>query len=321
MLYPFIGNGEDKDKYIILLTTQIMEEPFTNVDKQKDINDEYNPLSKKGDSMLTKIYNGSREISKRDASIMLSHLSKEHFIGYLTNYPPDVIDMISKAMQENGITIIDNDVITTCADLFVSILTDCIKRKTVKETLDAEYKKEESSSFNLERIIENILFNPEDPNLSDVQNDKVMLELYNYAALTSSDDIYDIEKTLIETFKRCVVKYHIDYFIKSDPSKSLDPTLLNLIDDVIIIFEGILEMLKEYEQNDIYDTIIRFKVALDQYKKYLCAKMRPSPSNDNSWIPKNRWKKDKIDRMIISYRSWLATLYNKIYNGEECIII
>lgn len=130
MLYSCIGENQKSWEFVIHLTNQIMENPIREQDKQKDIDDEYNPLSKLQPNTLTKIYNGTRCIRKKNARIILSHLDKEKFNEYLSSFSPDTIDLIGFSLQEKGITFAYNETIDECTNLFVSILQECAQRDT-----------------------------------------------------------------------------------------------------------------------------------------------------------------------------------------------
>jgi hypothetical protein len=127
MLYPFMGKGQKISDFVLFLIDLIMEDPFTEQNKQKLIDGEYNPLAKKGVSMLEKIYNGSREISEKDAGIILSHFNNpDKFDDYMAaQLSQDVLDLISKDMQRKGITIENSNVSGICANIFFKILNDC----------------------------------------------------------------------------------------------------------------------------------------------------------------------------------------------------
>ncbi|RKI85873.1 hypothetical protein D7V94_22905 [Parablautia intestinalis] len=122
MMYPIIGNGVTTWEFVIQLTNHIMEIPSDN-------NDEYNPLSQLDISTLGKIYSGKRNLSRRNAIAINSHLDKSTFHNYLMDFPTDITVSIIYALQEKQIEITNDDPIEACTDLFVSIIQNCANRK------------------------------------------------------------------------------------------------------------------------------------------------------------------------------------------------
>jgi hypothetical protein len=125
LLSPIIGGGKKTSDFVLFLIEQIMEVPFTEADKRKAEECQYNPLAALDISTLEKIYNGTRAMSKKNAEAVLAHVDKDGFSGYLSTLSNDVIDLVGDALRSNGIAIVDSDVIATCADLFVSVLSEC----------------------------------------------------------------------------------------------------------------------------------------------------------------------------------------------------
>lgn len=122
LMYPIIGNGKKTYEFVIQLTDHIMEVPNND-------NDEYNPLNKLDTSTLGKIYSGKRNLSRRTAITINSHLDKSTFHNYLMDFPTDTAISIMNALQEKQIEITNGDPIEACTDLFVSIIQDCTNKK------------------------------------------------------------------------------------------------------------------------------------------------------------------------------------------------
>ena len=70
MLYPHIGKGKEIPAYVLSLIDMVMEDPSDEVDIASSENDTYNPLSSLSQNLLNKVYNGDRNISKKNASII-----------------------------------------------------------------------------------------------------------------------------------------------------------------------------------------------------------------------------------------------------------
>lgn len=135
MIYPYDKEGKTKSGFVLYLIDQIMEAPLTEKDKQKEANDEYNPLDKLSISTLEKIFNGSRNINKRRAQIIRAHLDKDKFDTYITEFNNNAMESFCATLKENGVSINDNQVSLACADTFENILTDLVNG-TSKQSSD-----------------------------------------------------------------------------------------------------------------------------------------------------------------------------------------
>lgn len=143
MLYPYAPEGKTKSEYVPFLIDQIMEKPFTEKDKQKADDDEYNPIATLTPNALEKIFNGSRNISKKHAKIIRAHLDKEKFDNYIiTKFNDEAIDSFCKTLKNAGISITDDSVSLTCANIFENILKDIIKGNP-KDSTTLKVKKAE----------------------------------------------------------------------------------------------------------------------------------------------------------------------------------
>ena len=142
ILYPFCGGGSKTPDFVISLFDNIMEEPSNDDDIEKAENDEYNPFRTLGISTLEKIFSGSRTLSKTKVRDVLSHLDKEKFEVYINELTLDSISLLKESLQSSGHNITDNQTPATCADIFVSILNDCVKPTSLvnsNETLIPSY--------------------------------------------------------------------------------------------------------------------------------------------------------------------------------------
>lgn len=127
MIHSYAPEGKTKSEYVPFLIDQIMEEPFTEKDKQKAADEEYNPIATLTPNACEKIFNGSRNIRKNHARIIRSHLDKKKFDAYIiNNFSNYAIDCFSKILTKANIPVIDNQVSIACADTFENILTDLV---------------------------------------------------------------------------------------------------------------------------------------------------------------------------------------------------
>ena len=130
MLYPFCGGENKTSDFVLSLFVNIMEDPSTEEDIQKASNDEYNPFAKLNISTLEKIYNGGRSISKSNARTVFAHLDKGKFEDFIASLPVDTINLLKDAVRARGYDVNDFDVPNKCADIFASILENCINQNS-----------------------------------------------------------------------------------------------------------------------------------------------------------------------------------------------
>ncbi|MCL2300849.1 MAG: FxSxx-COOH system tetratricopeptide repeat protein [Firmicutes bacterium] len=125
MLYPFCGNGDKIADYVVRLIDNVLVDPLSEEDERKSIAGEYNPIGNLTASGLEKIYRDEpgRNIPKRAAAEILSHLDKARFADYLEAFAEDTLEGISKALSRVGITSSRENAAAVCADLFAEILT------------------------------------------------------------------------------------------------------------------------------------------------------------------------------------------------------
>lgn len=133
ILYTYIGDGFVIPEFIIHITDQIMKESCTKETTQSNANGKGNPLSVKSNDMLYKIYHGKKALPKRDAQIILAHIDPDCFRSYLLHFPKEIINKIASELRAKNVKMnIDEDneedVETTCAELFASIIERCAKK-------------------------------------------------------------------------------------------------------------------------------------------------------------------------------------------------
>lgn len=142
LLFPFCGDGKKKSDFIITLIENIMEEPSNEEDITKAENDEYNPLAVLQADALNRIYNGSRRITSRNASIILGRLDKERFSDYISMLTTDAMQSLCSALENHNVSANHFDIGKICAELLEEILRQGAAGKknasydlTVKSTL------------------------------------------------------------------------------------------------------------------------------------------------------------------------------------------
>lgn len=148
MIHPYDKEGKTQSGFVLYLIDQIMEDPFTEADKQKASKDEYNPLANLKQNTLEKIFNGSKNISKRSAKNIRAHLDKDKFDNYIiTKFNNEAIDSLGETLKNANISIIDDSVSLTCANTFENILKDIIEGNP-KDSTTLKVKKAEPPKDN-----------------------------------------------------------------------------------------------------------------------------------------------------------------------------
>lgn len=133
LLYPYCGNGATEADFIITLSDKIMG----GRPGRLSVADKYqNPIRNKSLRTLQAYFKGTRPISKRDASILYANSDTYRFEEYLRyqcseNRLPSLKADFEKKLNQ-GIIDSNLDIIAFCADLFVDILKDLAKGKTIE---------------------------------------------------------------------------------------------------------------------------------------------------------------------------------------------
>ncbi len=122
ILYPHIGNGEEYPDYVLSLIDSIMEEPSTEMEIGDSSNDKYNPLASLSRNSRSKIFNGDRQISKKNASFIYGHFNKTNFVDLVYTLTDDSKETLCVALAGFGINSPLHAVDEVCADIFGQIL-------------------------------------------------------------------------------------------------------------------------------------------------------------------------------------------------------
>lgn len=206
-IYSFCGGGARTSEFIISLFDNIMEDPSNDDDLQKAENDEYNPFRTLGLSTLEKIYNHNRSLSKAKVRKVLEHLDKGKFEDYVSVLTVDSISLLKESLQAHGYNVTDDQVPTACADIFASILNNCVNPTSLIEPIEIS----STRSLALQNAI------PE----SDLY---LLMETNNICPICS--------KTLVtDKNNNSLSRYAITEIIPSSPSEEQRLELDDLIDN------------------------------------------------------------------------------------------
>ena len=132
LLYPYCGNGATEAEYIITITDKIMKGQPGRANKEEKYQ---NPIRNKSLRTLQAYFKGTRSISKRDASILYANSDTYRFEEHLRyRCSENRLPSLKKDLEERLNQSIDKqDIVSTCADLFVEILKDLATGKVKQE--------------------------------------------------------------------------------------------------------------------------------------------------------------------------------------------
>lgn len=122
LLYSYIGKGQAYPDYVLFLTNLIMRDPSSEKEILDEADDKYNPLASLGANALSKLYNGDRPISKKNAAIIHGRFDKTKFIDEIYGLPDDSKESLSQAVCEFGIKSTVDNVDEVCADIFGQLI-------------------------------------------------------------------------------------------------------------------------------------------------------------------------------------------------------
>lgn len=115
MLYPFCGNGKYPSDLVVALVENIIE----------DTNDDiYCSLLDNKPDYLTRIYNGTKPVPRKDAAFVVGRLDKEKFETFISDLSDDAIEGLRIALSNRGVMVAKKyEVASKCADIFAEIMT------------------------------------------------------------------------------------------------------------------------------------------------------------------------------------------------------
>jgi hypothetical protein len=126
MLYPVIGGGVKTSEFVLALVNNVMEVPTSDIDKENDANDKYNPLASLVVSTLEKIFSGKRKMSEKKAQAILAHLDNGRFKSYIAGFTVDTMLELGGTLRNNGIQVSENTdaIAEKCSELFADIIRE-----------------------------------------------------------------------------------------------------------------------------------------------------------------------------------------------------
>jgi len=127
MLYPFCGDGKYQSDLVVSLIGNIIED---------DADERCALLDKKAD-YLTRIYNGSKPLPRKDAAFVVGHMDKAKFEAYMSDLSDDATSGLQTALTSKGYKVSKKyEAAAQCAKIFADLLTECANgtRQNVAKT-------------------------------------------------------------------------------------------------------------------------------------------------------------------------------------------
>lgn len=291
MMYPFCGNGKSRSEFVIDLTRHIMQDPLNDEDNEKDKAGKYNPLEELSSDMLTRIFNGRKEIAKKSAMFICNKLDTKVFVSYLSELSDESKDGIKAAIINRHIESDSDDWETKCANCFSHILLNIANKGRIEKN-----------------IIKKDVANPE---------------------INCRESFYNSPEEIFNFFSHALVKYKIKYFIENvDPTTIVRTSIMEKCDEFLDCFNR--KDWLPYKYNSINATkaiishIDEFCYTLTEYTTYLSCNMRPVDQTReglDDLVPKYRDENPgwaiNFSQEAMKYRKKLVEIYQHIYHSVE----
>lgn len=116
MLYPFRGDGKYQSDFVVSLIGNIIED---------DVDERCALLDKKPD-YLTRIFNGSKPLPRKDVTFVVGHMDKAKFEAYMSDMSDDATEGLQMTLASKGYEVSTKyEVPAKCAEIFAELLTEC----------------------------------------------------------------------------------------------------------------------------------------------------------------------------------------------------
>lgn len=122
LMHRYIGCSVTQQEYVLYLTNLVIRDPMTDDEEKLEENDDFNPLSSKDVSTLSKIYSGTqnRKIKQDDARTIQSLFSKSKFVDDFQTVDYEAREELIGKLKEFGIqgNLEADNIDEVCAELF-----------------------------------------------------------------------------------------------------------------------------------------------------------------------------------------------------------
>ena len=138
LMHRYIGCSVTQQEYVLYLTNLVIRDPMTDDDEKLDENDDFNPLSSKDVSTLSKIYSGAqnRKIKQDDARTIQSRFSKSKFVDAFQTVDYEAREELIGKLKEFGIqgNLEADNIDEVCVELFYRFIDAMASNKGYIDT-------------------------------------------------------------------------------------------------------------------------------------------------------------------------------------------
>lgn len=321
LLFPYKSNGCTQSDFVVYLTNYIISPSMLKNRKQPEEEWDYTPFDDMEADTLSKIYSGTRQISKAIASKILHHLDKRRFERFIEKTPPETIKLIRIDLQKKEIDCSDEEVPLICADIFVSILNDCAnKERKHRQKTSVNQVSQFAQATNLTSDFQmDSTSPPAETSPSVITIDNQTKEVRSIWDSDPPEPVF-----MPEEFYKCFNKYAIADFIELDP---MDLILINYMvaekrPDGEGLIRSAIQFIKEIESDmqraevsswseKVCKAISAFTKSLREYIDFL---MKNAESPDFSILPFLLEPVDanEFEREAVKHRRKLQSIYKQI---------
>ena len=127
ILYPYCGKGMRQSEFVVLLVDKIMSGRPGRAYKDGSYR---NPLRVKEERALLSYFNGERDISKKDACLILSRIDKYRFEAFLRSACSDrALELLKEDMSSRVLLTGGEDIAEVCSDQLELIIKTLASRE------------------------------------------------------------------------------------------------------------------------------------------------------------------------------------------------
>ena len=160
MLYELFGNKQGRANFITTFFEQV-----TDFDDAEDCDSD--SIIDKSSNHLEKIYNGTKPLSKKDATHINGHINNLKFEKYILDFNEDTSATLSTKLssigyENNGS---DSDIVAKCIALLRDILSEIINPKTEDPNI-----KDGSTKTNTQHFGKAIIVNQNAKNIYNIEH-------------------------------------------------------------------------------------------------------------------------------------------------------
>lgn len=186
-LYTYCGNGQIAPIFLQELLKKITSE-------QKDV------IFEKEESEYRKYFNGNRNLPKKSATYILSHLDKECFDSYLYNsFSDDSLIQLCKEFEDEIGNATSENVTEKLTDLFISILKNIAIKKQPENKSQNAFMSDQDIEKSLAQIVNSL------SNITQEEIDSII----GYEPVNVDKKILPQNALLKDEIRNKVVKFYL----------------------------------------------------------------------------------------------------------------